>query len=604
MEKKKYNVLSVIKRMLAHLWEQDRKQYSRIFLYTLVAAVYPFMAVVLPKIAIGILEQGGDSAAKNLIVAMAAYFIIAGILAMSLNYLRSYIQTRNMRVRLMYLGDLAKKLQTMDYCYHEDAKFFEENDKAMDAGSNNANGIEGLYNKLSELPAKLLTMLFMVVLAGSLSPVLLLALVGHVVVLMLTSKWAHDYEYSKKEAQAKARRKINYFQKTTQDFSYGKDIRIFNLRNRIMDNYQEELNAYLKLLSAIYNREFLLGLFGIITLLLTNVLTYGTLVQRVLAGMPVSSFTMYVTLVTSLSALMLDFGKDLAFVWNEGEYVNDFYELLDKNLVAEGDKTMEDVLAGNANGSLEIVFDHVTFRYPGTEKNVFTDLNFTIHEGERLAIVGVNGAGKSTLVKLMTGLFAPTEGNIYINGVEIRQIKKTELYNLYSAVFQDFNILAFTIRENVGCMSENVDDFRVQRALEKVGLWEKVQGLDKGLDQMMLKVIDEDGTDFSGGERQKLSIARGLYKDAPMVIMDEPTAALDALAEAEIYENFSSLVEGKTAVYISHRLASTRFCDKIALFDADGLAEYGKHEELMEQKGKYYDMFVIQGKYYQEEATA
>ncbi len=183
-------------------------------------------------------------------------------------------------------------------------------------------------------------------------------------------------------------------------------------------------------------------------------------------------------------------------------------------------------------------------------------------------------------------------------------LPKTAWPPTYSAVFQDVNILAFPIRENVGCASENVDDARVQTALERVGLWKKVEGFEKGLDQMMLKVIDEDGTDFSGGERQKLSIARGLYKDAPMVIMDEPTAALDALAEAEIYESFSNLVEGKTAVYISHRLASTRFCDKIALFDADGLEEYGSHDELMEKKGKYYDMFVIQGKYYQEEATA
>ena len=207
------------------------------------------------------------------------------------------------------------------------------------------------------------------------------------------------------------------------------------------------------------------------------------------------------------------------------------------------------------------------------------------------------------MVKLMTGLFAPTEGHIYINGVDVTEMRKQDLYELYSAVFQEVNVLAFTLRENVGCASEGVDDARVQTALEKVGLWEKVSNLEKGLDQMMLKVIDEEGTDFSGGERQKLSIARGLYKDAPMVIMDEPTAALDALAEAEIYENFSSLVEGKTAVYISHRLASTRFCDKIALFDADGLAEYGSHDELMNLKGKYYEMFVIQGKYYQEETA-
>ena len=606
--KKSYNVFAVIKRMLVHMWKQDRKQYGRIVIYTIVAAIYPFLGVFLPKIAIGILEQSGEYAIRNLMIAMAGYFVVAGVLVTLVKYLNTYISTRNMRIRLLYLGQLSDRLQTMDYCHHEDAGFFETYQKGMNAGNNNSNGIEGLYNKLSELGAKLLTLIGMVIMAGALSPVLLLSLVVHVAVILWTSKLTHDYEYSKKEEMSKAWRRIGYYQKTTQDFSYGKDIRIFNLRKRIMDNYQAEIDAHNKLYASIKNREFLLGLCGIVTLLISNLLTYGILVQNVLNGMSVSSFTMYTAMVVSLMALMLDFGKDMAFIWNEGEYVNDFYRLLDAPLVVEGDKTAAEVLDTTEvesqhqkltqSKTLEIIFDHVTFRYPGTEKNIFTDLNFTIHSGERLAIVGVNGVGKSTLVKLMTGLFIPTEGHIYINGVDITTLKKSELYSLYSAVFQEVNVLAFTIRENVACASENVDDERVKEALDKVGLWKKVENFENGLDQMMLKVIDENGTDFSGGERQKLSIARGLYKDAAMVIM-----ALDALAEAEIYENFSSLVEGKTAVYISHRLASTRFCDKIALFDADGLAEYGNHDELMEQKGKYYEMFMIQGKYYQKETA-
>lgn len=619
-EKKRYHVLGVIKRMLRHMWNQDRKQYQRIVLYTILGGIYPFMAVLLPKLAIGILEAGGSEVAKTLIAAMSIYFVAAGGLTVAVSYLKNYIAACNMRIRILYLDDLSSKIQQMDYCYHEDASFFEEYQKGMNAGNNNVQGIEGVYNKLSYLPAKLLTLIGMVIMAGILSPLMLLSLVVHVIIIMWTSKLTHDFEYSKKKELSKAQRRISYYQKTTQDFSYGKDIRIFNLRSRIMENYQEEIHSYLKLFGKIKNREYLLGFIGIVTLLVTNVLTYGILIQRVLEGISVSSFTMYTAMAASLMALMLDFGKDLSFIWNEGEYVDDFYRLLDAPLVAEGQKTAADVLTqrtsqrvsaqpatekasvqNTEHRTLEIVFDHVTFRYPKTEKNVFTDLNFTIHAGERLAIVGVNGAGKSTLVKLMTGLFAPTEGHIYINRVDITELKKKELYSLYSAVFQDVNILAFSIRENVSCSSTEVDDMRVQTALEKVGLWKKVQGLEKGLDQMMLKVIDENGTDFSGGERQKLSIARGLYKDASMVIMDEPTAALDALAEAEIYENFSELVEGKTAVYISHRLASTRFCDKIALFDGNGLAEYGSHKELMEQKGKYYEMFVIQGKYYQEE---
>ncbi len=599
--KKSYNVLYVLKRMLKHLWVQDSAQFGRIFIYTLMAAVYPFMAVFLPKIAIGILEQGGANTEKTLCIAMVTYFVLASILVYGVKYLEGYICTRNMRVRLVCLGDLAKKLMKMDYKYCEDAGFYEEYEKAIRAGSSNSNGIEGVYNKISLLPAKFLTLIGMIIMAGFLSPILLLSMVLHVLVIMWTSKQTHDYEYSKKKDLAKATRRINYYTKTTQDFSYGKDIRIFNLRDRIMQSYQDEINAYTILFKKIRNREYLLGLLTILTLLISNVLTYGVLIWEVLQGMPVSSFTMYLAMITSLMALMIDVGNDFAFIWNEGEYVDDYYRLMDAPLVEEGEETKEAVFKDGKN-TLEIVFDHVSFCYPKTDKNVFTDLSFTIHAGERLAIVGVNGAGKSTLVKLMTGLFYPTEGHIYINGIDIHELKKSEIYDLYSAVFQDVNVLAFSIRENVGCMEKGVDDEKAREALEKVGLWKKIENFEAGLDQMMLKVIDENGTDFSGGERQKLSIARGLYKDAAMVIMDEPTAALDALAEAEIYENFSSLVEGKTAVYVSHRLASTRFCDKIALFDGDGLSEYGTHDELMEKKGKYYEMFVIQGKYYQEDA--
>ncbi len=559
------------------------------------AAIYPFLGVLLPKLAIGILEQGGEDAGKNLIIAMAVYAVFAGVVGFVSTKMLYIIQSQNIRIRLRYLGDTAHKLMTMDYKYVEDAKFLDENERALNAGNNNVNGIEGVYNRLSILPAKFLSIIGMIVIAGVLSPWILLALIAHVAVTMWASRQNHNYRYARKEEEAKASRRISYYYKTTHDFSYGKDIRIYNFRDRIMKNYQEEILALTSLVKKFANREYLLGFAGLFTLAVTNVLMYGILIYRAYNGMPVSSFTMYVSLITTLMTSMLSFGEDLTFIMNEGQYVGDFYRLMDEQLEKEGEGIEV------PEGTLEIVFDHVSFRYPHTEKDIFKDLNFTIHKGERLAIVGVNGAGKSTLVKLMTGLFEPTEGHIYINGTDITKYSKKELYKLYSAVFQDVNILAFPIRENVACADKNVDDERVKEALDKVGLLKKVEGFEKGLDQMMLKVIDENGTDFSGGERQKLSIARGLYKDAPMVIMDEPTAALDALAEAEIYESFSSMVEGKTAVYISHRLASTKFCDKIALFDKDGLKEYGSHEELMQLHGSYYEMFTVQGKYYQEQ---
>ena len=598
MEEKKYKTLPMVKRLMVNTAERDKKQFGRIAVFTIAAAIYPFLGVFLPKIAIGILEQNKKDAGKTLLLAMAVYFVVAGILGFTVSYLRQVISVHNMRIRIHYLGDTFRKLTTMDYKYTENAKFFEENERALNAANNNEEGIEGVSNRLFQLPAKIIAIVGMFVLAGTLNPWILLVLILHVFVTMWVSRMSHNYSYSKKEEEAKASRKINYYYRTTHDFSFGKDIRIYNFRDRILKNYQEEIKALTVLRGKIAGREYLLGFAGIFTLLLTNVVMYGILIYQAYYGMPISSFTMYISTITTLMASMLELGTDVTFVINQGQYVGDFFRLMDESLIDEGGSVTK------PNETLEIVFDHVSFHYPNTDTNVFTDLNFTIHKGERLAIVGVNGAGKSTLVKLMTGLFEPTEGHIYINGTDIGNYRKKELYSLYAAVFQDVNILAFTLRENVACKSENVDDERVKTALEKVGLWKKVEGFEKGLDQMMLKVIDENGTDFSGGERQKLSIARGLYKDAPMVIMDEPTAALDALAEAEIYENFSSLVEGKTAVYISHRLASTRFCDKIALFDHDGLKEYGTHDELMERHGSYYEMFTVQGKYYQEEAEA
>ena len=597
MNEKNYKPSYVIRRLTKFVCTENKAQLVRMIFTALFMAVQPFLSVILPKLAIGTLEHYGSDATLPLVKSMAIYFVCAGFVAFMAAYLRQVTDAENMRLRMHYLALLSQKIQRMDYKNIEDAAFWEKNDRAMSAGSSNGNGIELVLGLIYKAPAYLLTLIAMAVVAFTLSPVVLLTVVLHCAVLMWVSAKTHDYEYSIKEEKSKASRKMNYFNKTTHDFSFGKDIRIFNFRERIIANYKKEIGAFTGVLRMIENRRFSLGLLGIVTLILTNVAMYGILIFKAYQGMPVSDYTMYVALIMGMIEEMLLFGDTIMQIRNEGEYVNDFFRLMDTELLTEGNKAPE------VPGTVEIVLDHVTFRYPGSDVDIYKDFSFTIHSGERLAIVGVNGAGKTTLVKLICGLYEPTEGHIYVNGIDIREWNKKKLYDLYSTVFQDFNILAFTLRENVTCSSSEADDARVTEALERVGLGKKLASLDRGLDQMMLKVVDETGTDFSGGERQKLAIARALYKNAPMVIMDEPTAALDALAEAEIYENFSTLVQGKTAIYISHRLASTIFCDKIALFDKDGVKEYGTHEELMAKKGMYYEMFVVQGKYYQEEVA-
>ena len=227
-------------------------------------------------------------------------------------------------------------------------------------------------------------------------------------------------------------------------------------------------------------------------------------------------------------------------------------------------------------------------------------MNLKIEAGEKIALVGDNGVGKSTLIKVLSGLFREFEGDLLIGGKDIRKISDESLFSLFSIVFQDVNLLSYTVAENIAGKENEIDRAKVWSVLEQVGLKSKVEALPNNLDQLIHKYIDKNGLELSGGEMQKMGIARALYKKSKIFILDEPTAALDALAEKEIYEQFNKIANNRTTIFISHRLASTKFCDRIILLGSEGILEQGTHEELMNLKGRYFEMFTLQGKYYQE----
>lgn len=590
-----YPVGKMLKRVFSNIKANDRGIFSSCVFYTLTAGLLPFFAVLLPKFLIDELMMPEPSI-QQLLIILGIFFAVSGLFGYISTYMHEHYYARLSALRIDYIRQEFKKLVGMDYKYVEDAAFSERNTKALEACSSNSNGIEGISHKLYETPAIILTAAVYMVIVGILNPIVLAGLVLNAAASVFISVKAHQYSYSKKDDLAHRTRRKDYYYKTTYDFTFGKDIRLYDLKNRIRENYLGEIKNYLSIRRMVENRKFALSFIGLITLLISDGLTYGILVIKVLDGMSIADFTMYIGMIVGLTGLITKIADNISFIKNEGQYVHEFYKFLDTDLGEKGGD-----LPAITNDTLEIEFKNVYFKYPGTEKYIFEDLSMKINKGERLAVVGINGAGKSTLVKLITGLFDVTSGEILINGTPIKQFDKQALFSMFSVVFQDVNTLAFTIEENVACHSEEIDEEKVQKVLEKVGLWNKVSGFEKGTKQMMLKIIDEDGTEFSGGEKQKLSIARALYENGNMVIMDEPTAALDALAEADIYNDFDSLVKGKTAMYISHRLASTKFCDRIMLFDRTGIAECGTHDELMALGGKYYEMFTIQGKYYQEE---
>ena len=244
--------------------------------------------------------------------------------------------------------------------------------------------------------------------------------------------------------------------------------------------------------------------------------------------------------------------------------------------------------------------EDVSFRYPGAAQDTLSHLNLTLRPGEKLAVVGLNGAGKSTLVKLMCGFLDPTEGRVLLDGKDIREYNRAEYYTLFSAVFQTFSLLAGTIAANVAQREENINMARVRECVERAGLKEKIESLKDGYETHLYRKVYEDAVLLSGGETQRLMLARALYKDAPFVVLDEPTAALDPIAESEMYQKYNEMTKGKSSVYISHRLASTRFCDRIILIADGGIQEEGTHEELLRKGGEYAKLYEVQSQYYKE----
>lgn len=532
---------------------------------------------------------------SNLLCICGGYFIIMGSLAFINSFVNASAQVRITKVRIDYLRDICAKFMGMEYRYMEDPSFLDEYELALNATNNHSEGVEGVYLRLFGFFATIFGSILLIIYVSTLQILALFAILLSVVVGYFTSTKVNKYRYKVKNELSRSSREYSYYKNVGVDFHFGKDLRIYDLGGRVVEETNRSFFGLFRIIRDIKNKEFGLAILELLSTLLANSVIYGLLIFRLMNGMGIAEFSGYLAGATALTILMRKIADDVAYLIYQGAYVADMYKYLDTDYMSNPGK----LLALNGK-NMEIEFRNVSFKYPKTEKFIYQNLNLHIKGGEKIAIVGANGAGKTTLVKLLTRLFEVTDGEILVNGIPIKEFDLFEYYKMFGVVFQEYEVGAFSVGENLA-LTSNYDPAKAEQALRLVGLWDKVQSFPKGLDQPLLKIIEEDGTELSGGETQKLGIARALYKNAPIVILDEPTSALDALAEAGIYQNFSELSKDKTAIFISHRLASTKFCDRILLFGSDGLIfENGTHDELMKLKGHYYDMFITQGKYYQE----
>lgn len=575
----------------------NRQLWWRTGINTFVGVLHPLMAVIILKYILDLIKEGNITSSQLIVI--ASIYTVVFILAKSLNiFLGSQAELIIMKDRNDLLIDMVEKIMFMDFKHFEDPKFeLRANQAFMGAGGDNYGYQEVLTTSFNLIPDLLLLLIFGIIIASQSILVFIIIILTTILNFYMATRTA-NYSNKKELERRNERRKYERYKDVGEDFNYGKDIRIFNLKNRLLNNIKHFMNRMLDVNYLVAKYRFKISFIENFSLSIGDLAALTIFTYMTINGvLTIGDLITLLTMITVLSGIVMDVSQSINRVFEHTNYTKFSYDFLDENLI-ENSKG----ISKKFNGPVNIRFDNVSFKYPGSEEYVFKNLSFNIESGKKIAIVGVNGAGKTTIVKLLTGLYRPESGAIYIDGINADDLDQQSRFRLFSVVFQETSPIALTIAENIAGVENNIDRERVKYTLETVGLWDKVNSFDNGIDQNVLKVIYEDGVILSGGENQKLMIARALYKkESSVMVMDEPTSALDALAEEKIYQEFDSYMGNKTGIFISHRLASTKFCDEILFLDGGEISNSGTHEELLKSSDKYREMFETQGKYYKEE---
>ena len=490
---------------------------------------------------------------------------------------------------------LAEHTMQMDFEHTEDPEALDQLNRAKEGISWYSGGVVGVLNSLYELIGNIVVLLGVSTIILVTCPLLLpVQIIGLLLISMFNAK-NNKIEIESYKDLAGINRIFGYFLFQLADFSYGKEIRLYDSAEMMLQKTDVESRKMAGVWTTMAEKQCKndWGM-DVVNAARDGISYFYIGLLALLKKITVGDFSMCITSASELYRGMLGVVQGCQDIAKRCVYAHQFIKLLEYPVALEkGDKKV--------TGEKHVIeFSHVSFKYPRSEQYVLKDINLKITSGEHLSVVGLNGAGKTTFIKLLCRLYDVTEGEILIDGINIKEYSEEEYRKLFAVVFQDFQLFAFSLKDNIA-LGDTVREEEVNRVLELSGFYEDAQKLPEGLDTMLYKSFDEKGTELSGGQQQKTAIARALYKNAPIVILDEPTAALDPVAEYDIYRRFDTLVGGKTAIYISHRLSSCKFCDKIAVFAENTIKEYGTHDELVDKKnGIYAELFAAQAQYYVE----
>lgn len=572
-------------------WKYDKYYIIWRVLFQFVNSLIPIIAALMPKYIIDELT-GAKNPHKLLVYVgiLAGYTLTASILS---NYFSWDGFSRRCKVAAEFDSELHRRLANADFERLEDPAFLDMQKKAQKFLYCDWHGFGYLLDCAMNIIGQLFTLIGISAIIVTLDWKIIIAFAVCVVLGTKIEGNARKKAMALSQDVVSDQRGWMYYAGLFDNFSYGKEIRLNSMGKWLLSrerDYFVKVNANLKQQNDLFIRA---ADWGACFTFIQQLIAYCYLILKMLKGsITIGSFTMYIGAVTTFAVSFKTVLSSLMEIRAYDMYYDnlDAYLSLPQKLRDGAQKTLP---AGNHT----IEFQNVSFRYPGSEKYALKNVSVTIKSGQKLSIVGENGAGKTTFVKLLTRLYEPTEGTILLDGVNIRDIAYDEYMSLFSTVFQDFKLFSMSLKDNVA-LALPMDETKVRNALEYAGLGETLKKLSDGITTSVYKNFDETGFEPSGGEGQKIALARALYKDAPVMILDEPTAALDPRAEYQIYQQFNDMVKGKTAVYISHRLSSTKFCDVIAVFRQGEIAEYGSHDELLAKDGIYSELFSLQAQFY------